>query len=182
VEAKDRANLDRWIAEEQVPQVALHEAGHVVVMVLTGAGIRDVFLRPADEEFGLFMGQANPANVFAVDDHQKAMIAVAGLLAESIRRGESTAGFIAALDDRLDPEGEEDISGLCDERALRVAQGNGVDLERAVREAWALLTGHWPAVEAIASALVAKWTPDGPYALLSADDVAEAMKTGRPPR
>lgn len=171
----DREALARWIAEEHIPEIALHEAGHAVVNVLTGAGVSAVFLRPADEEPMLFMGQVTSADPLATGEHQKAMVSVAGLLAESIRRGESLEDFVGSLNERLDPDGDEDISGLCDERALDMAKGRGVDLEAAVRDARAELVSRWPAVEAVAAALVAKWTPGSGCTVLTGDEVREAM-------
>lgn len=185
MEAKDRAKLNRWLRDEHVPSVAFHEAGHAVVMALTGAGVECVFLKPADEEgesLGLVEGQATPARIFVTDEHQDAMIAAGGLVAESILLGQTAGDCIARLEARFEDDTEEDFSDLCDERSLLRARESGVDIQRAIRETWDLLTKHRASVEALATGLVSRWAEDGRQPYLSSAEVEEAMKTGRPPR
>lgn len=170
-------DYSRWIVEEQVHEVALHEAGHAVVSVLTGAGVSFIYLRQADEESGLYIGQVTPANPLATDEHQDAMIAAAGLVAESIRRGESLEACVDWVREKVDPEGEDDISGHCDERTLLHAEEHGVDLGAAVRDARELLSSHWPAVGAVVAALLAKWTPGSFYTALAGDEVQAIVET-----
>jgi hypothetical protein len=158
--------------EEPVP-TAYHEAGHAVAAVLLGRPLVDLALAPhaPDGLLGLCRYAPTPVpEVWLAADHtppgfvhvrHEGTLALAGPTAEALYRGyASLAPFAGDPDYKSDFRQALDAAGPQyagdDERAGRYLS------RRLVPRVRRLLCHHWPAVDAVAAALLAKGRLDGP--------------------
>lgn len=169
---------ERWLAEEHLPELATHEAGHAVMDVLLETGVEEIEILEADDGTGLYDGSCTPGAISAAS-HEAAMVEAAGLVAESFRRRETPEQCLAWIRGRLDPARSDFHDGCDEDGLLRAIREDAVDLERVVLDARLVLSERWPEVEAVASALLAKWSPGAARLRLDAAEIAEAMQAAR---
>lgn len=147
--------------------------------VLLETGVEEVEIVKADDGTGLWDGSCTPSAI-SDESHEAAMVEAAGLVAESLRIRHTPEECLVFIRGRLDPGHPEFQDGCDEEGLLRAVEEDAVDLERVVHDARLLLSERWPEVEAVASALLAKWSPDADRIRLDAAEVAAAMEAGRP--
>lgn len=140
-----------------IPQVAYHEAGHVIATGMLGGRVDrvEIFERPGQRIAGVSLVRG-VAWVLVAPPRDAAVMAVSGAVAEARHLGIGWSRLVRRFchlgnPDYLDfiaaaREWQRDMSGLGKMRAEL--------LEEAIDDAQRLLDTHWPAVRAVAHALV----------------------------
>ena len=159
-------------APKSVRTSAIHEAAHAVAAVLVSQGIKRVTIVPHGNSFGHVIPRKPPRKLYeAVESGtptpaQRAMVEgyVVYILAgpEAARRYRGRSDHIGASDDRKAVDAW--MSPLEANDDVRAAWLRYLKLRAKV-----FVDRHWPEINAVADALIMRWT-------LSEDDVLEAIR------
>ena len=170
-------------------RTAYHEAGHAVATKLHGAEVSFLWVRSdwngnTHYEWAVKVApDANPTATAAdriARFNLNAKLAIAGLLAEFLLDGTSPEAFlehlIAFREGRNGNAVDRFRHSEPDVEKLDFFAGEAkTPVDKLVLECAAELRAAWPHVEALASHILAAWTPEVEVIRLSADEVTRAM-------